>query len=243
MATVVIWHPLTFISKIKKHLEDNGLVENKDFIMSIVHYREEGELKGPIGYPYELFSKDAKFTPQQEFRIILNARNEKVQKILVDGHKIIVGSLKDCAVIRKFPYEGAIITVDYSRGFLNMSEWAPMSDMPIDRFRVDPLLTLLAIPFYNATVTLDGREVGGVELFEIVKGVLMYKYRIVPFLYEGMLRMTTFWRLDEIRKKEVQDPYYYLRRPNYNYKAPVLEKLTVWPMPEVVWAENTETES
>jgi len=242
MATVVIWEPSVFMQKIKNHLEDEGLVKDKDFFVSIVQYREKGEEIHPLRYPFELFSKDTRFKDQQEVRIILNARSEGAKKVLVDGHKIIVGSLKDCAVIKKFYYEGAIITVDEERCVLNMVEPAPMSGMPIDRFKLAPLLCLLQLSSYNVTVSLDGRDVGGVELQKLVSDILARKYRIITLCDDNRMRIIySFWSEEEIRKNEAKDTYYFIKQPKYNYKAPILDSLKVWPIPELIRVENTGT--
>lgn len=228
-AMVVIHRPSIFINKVRKFFEENGLVEGCDYYMQCIHYRAEGERFTYEKAPLELLHKDARFVYQQEFRIMLDSTSRKVQKILVDGQDVSIGSsLEDCAMLKSHFYKGARILVKGESVRLEVSDWSNMAG-PLHEMEVDPLLYLLGLTLsFDIKGILNGQEVSRFDLrMETIK-VLQSKYRIM-FDYGGGIEpfIHYSWESPEtIRKNEDLDSYYYVGKYS-SYEAPSLDGLWV----------------
>ena len=99
-AMVVIKKPEVFFEKIRSAFAKEDLVEGVDYFMGLVKYRTEGERFTYRDVPEELFHKEGEFAHQQEYRIALNPNSKKVKAMLDGGVDVIIGSLKDCAMLK-----------------------------------------------------------------------------------------------------------------------------------------------
>lgn len=220
---VVIHRPDIFINKIKSFFEENGLVEGCDYYMQSIHYRAEGERFTYEKAPLELLHKDARFVYQQEFRIMLNSASRKVQKILINGQDVSIGSsLEDCAMLKSHFYTGARILVKGDAVRLEVDDWSNMAGT-MHELEVDPLLYILAIASVgDVKGILDGREVGRLGLRMETINVLKAKYRIL--FNPGIV--FSWDSLEKIRKNEGVYSYYYVGKYS-SYEAPTFNGLWV----------------
>ena len=120
-------------------------------VKRVVNYRDKKESFKPLCYPCELFSKDARFSDQQEFRIALDSRSPKVKKMLNGGQEIFIGSLEDCAVLSPFYYEGVRFVIDFKNQNAGLHPWEKMSGKHLHELRIDPLLNLLEAYYHHGT--------------------------------------------------------------------------------------------
>lgn len=237
MATVVITDPKAFLNRIKQHFEvKHQLVDNKDYFMDLVTYRNDEEEFKPINEPpYELFSKGAEFLVQQEYRIVLNAESDKVKAMLKGGQKIFIGQINDCAYLKPFFYDGATIAVDLVNSKLHISRWEGLSERPLHMWKFEHLATiLLSILNWEIKCILDGREVSGIYLKKEIDKVLMKKYRIIVDYnkYSKGTESLTFLNPrgmdpETIMKNENKDQYHYLRNRTEEFTSPIFERFGI----------------
>lgn len=231
-AMVVIHRPRVFLDKVKRRYADFKLEEGRDYYMGCVQYRKEGERFTYEEVPTEMFHKDARFEPQQEFRIALNPESLKVKEMLRGGQDVdLGGSLEDCAMLKSHFYKGARILVKGDEVRLEIRDWSNLSG-PLHEIELVPLLQIFGIPMMNSTCILDGKEVDTHQLFNELDQVLKTKYRILFFsdffFSGGGLRISYSWENEEtIKENEVKDSYYYLRKYPNHYKAPFFDGVYV----------------
>ena len=233
-AMVVINRPMAFLKKVRDFFEEKGLVEGRDYYMGCVQYRKDGEKFTYKEVPTELFHKDARFEPQQEFRIALNPESNMVKGLLDNQQNVdLKCSLDDCAMLKLHFYKGARILVKGDEVRLEVRDWSNVMG-PLHEMELEPLLEIIGIPFQHWTCSFgEPGEVGAFRLWEEIEKVLASKYRIF-FSHKIMLSdprlpsMHFSWESKEtIKENEVKDSYYYLReRPNH-YKAPFFEGVFV----------------
>ena len=232
-AMVVIHRPDIFFKKVKNFFTSNGLIENADYFMMGIHYRKGESQFIYKKAPQELFYKDIKFKHQQEYRIVLNPESTKVKAMLEGSQEIKIGSLEDCAMLKSHFYKGARILVKGKDVRLEVKDWSNAS-CPLHEMELEPLLALIGIPFQNSTCSFgEPGEIGAIRLWEEIKRVLETKYRII-FDYKQLLNDQqhpvlhfSHFSEDTIKKNEVKDSYYYLRKFPNHYKAPFFEGVFV----------------
>ena len=255
MEMVVIKDPDVFLQKVRKHFDNNNLIENEDYFMRLVAYRKEDDPFRPIEEkPCELFSKRECFKLQQEYRIALNTEKPKVQDLLNGGQEIFVGNLDDCACIKPFFYDGASISIDLNEDEMHISRWEALSGLPLHKWKFEHLRDILGASFiYIVTCTLDGRKVNGSMLRDEIVKVLSSKYRILCNFDRNASQevMITLLRgydsFETIQKNEEEDLYYYLRKKQHVYEAPTFGEIEVmWPsgivrFPHIVYQDELTT--
>lgn len=244
MAAVVINDPKTFLHRIRQHfIEKHNLVENEDFFMGLVNYRNDEAEFHPIKRPYELFSKSEEYIYQQEYRIVLNPESPKVIAMLNGEQKIYIGSLKDCAFMRPYFYDGASMVVDLLSEKINISRWEGLTERPLHMWKFEHLATILLFTLnWDIKCILDGKEVNGLYLRKEIDKVLMYKYRTFvnyKIYTKGTDRLTFLnprgMEPETILKNENMDLYYYLRNNNMEFISPIFEKLGIIETSGVKW--------
>ena len=234
-AMVVIHRPMVFLDKVKDFFEkEKGLVEGRDYFMGLVHYRKAGEKFTYKKTPDELFHKDARFNPQQEYRIALNPESRKVKGLLDEHQNVSIGSsLEDCAMLKSHFYKGARILVkDDEVKRLEIRDMSNLSG-PLHEMEFVPLMNLLGATYnFKMKCTLNGREAVAYELMEEIRKVMNNKYHTVWAIVdeEGhgrMMQLQSGYGIGNIEKNEEKDSGFYMR--NYKgYKAPAFEALYVW---------------
>ena len=112
MSMIVFSDTDMFMRRFRGFFGSLGLKECQDYYLLPVNYREKDAPFVIEEAPLELFSKNAKFSKQQEYRIALNPYSPIIQNLLKDGHKIGIGQLTSCAILMTNYYDGATIKVE-----------------------------------------------------------------------------------------------------------------------------------
>lgn len=233
-AMVVIKKPEVFFEKIRSAFAKEDLVEGVDYFMGLVKYRTEGERFTYRDVPEELFHKEGEFAHQQEYRIALNPNSKKVKAMLDGGVDVIIGSLKDCAMLKSHFYKGALVRVNGKKVQLVLREKFNMSG-PLHELEYYYLYRIYVFTMYfDSRYVVDGREIEGIELRDIVKEVMWDKYHVKMHDTKGpfgsMQNVLPIFMKDSpvaIQRNEEKDTFHYLR-DKAEYKAPNFEKLIKW---------------
>lgn len=230
MSMVIIMQTGAFFRKLREFFNNHGLVELQDYFMSSVSYRNKDTKFVYKDRPYELLNKEGVFKKQQEFRIILNPNNPKVQKLLKDGHKIHIGSLEEIALLKTNFYYGATIKVKDHGIVIEPVDWNVWRG-PLNEWGMEPLLGLMTAAYHTTSCVMEGKMENSHALWVALTLVLCSKYNIVVRHAEyvdgetdRVLLVCHSDDMDTILKNEKRDGYYYLRNDNV-YKAPSVEKL------------------
>ena len=233
-AMVVIKKPEAFFEKIRTAFAKENLEEGVDYHMGLVEYRTEGEGFTYRDVPDELFHKDGEFAHQQEYRIALNPDSKKVKAMLNGGVDVKIGSLEDCAMLKSHFYKGALVKVRGKEVQLVLREWYNMSG-PLHEWEFDYLYIIYMLAVHSdSRYVVDGREIEGIELRDIVKKVMFDKYQVKMLDIKGQIsnmqdvlpRYTKDSPM-KIQRNEEKDTFHYLR-DKVGYKAPNFEKLVKW---------------
>jgi len=232
MSMVVICHTGKFMNRLRSFFDGHGLIEHKDYYLHSVNYRKEVEPFLIENAPYELLSKDSKYRKQQEFRIILNPYNPKVQELLSGGQIINIGPLMDCAELKTNFYNGATIKVDVEKKKLtidgvNWMNWAG----PLNEINLEAVLPIMQLAYHTTRCEMDGKQMGIDAFWREMANVLAWKYKIELRLEpyddnkdDHYLFICHGDSYEEIVKNERMDTYYYIKEDN-SYKAPFFQKL------------------
>lgn len=194
----------------------------------------KGERFSYIDVPDELYHKDGKFEHQQEYRMVLNPNSKKVKAMLKGGVDVKIGSLKDCAMLKSHFYKGALVKVKGKEVQLELREWYNMSG-PLHEWEFDQLLLIYGIAVYtDSRYVVDGREISGFEMKDIVKKVLLDKYQMaMQNTWEqtgNTLNLHSIPNKDSIaliHRNEEKDTFHYLRN-KAGYEVPTFEKFIKW---------------
>ncbi len=237
MSMVVFMDTDKFMRRVRGYFGSLGLKEHQDFYLNSVNYRTKDAPFVIENSPQELFSKESKFRKQQEFRIILNPYNQIIRNLLEDGHRIRIGSLTSCAMLKTNFYDGATIKVEdegkrLSIEALNQHMWTG----PLFEWTLEAMLPFMHLAYHTTKCVMDGVETDIDAFWREVTIVLANKYSIEvrhePFddqkddhcilVFHGDSR-------EAIGKNEQMDSCYYLK-DYVVYKAPVFQKLLGgWP--------------
>ncbi len=150
------------------------------------------------------------------------------------GVDVKIGSLKDCAMLKSHFYNGALVKVNGRTVQLELREWYNMSG-PLHELEFEYLFFIFGMAVYSdARYVVDGREIGGVEMKDIVKKVMYDKYQVIMLDTGEQIGSTLYLNpipekdsIATIRKNEGMDTFHYLR-DKAGYKAPTFEKLLKW---------------
>lgn len=109
-ALIMINNPKEFRKRLETYFINNG-VELSEIIYRPVEYVDKfKEFNIPYPAPYELFTKDNKFSNQSEIRLVVNTKNEKFLKKLNESKGIVeLGNMRDIASIEEYYFEDFIM--------------------------------------------------------------------------------------------------------------------------------------
>ena len=237
MSMIVFSDTGMFLRRFRGFFGSLGLKEHQDFFLNSVNYREKDAPFVIENAPQELLSKDAKFRKQQEFRIILNPENPIIQNLLKGGHRIGIGTLTSCAILKTNFYDGATIKVDdegkrLSIEAVNQHMWTG----PLFEWTLEAMLPVMHLAYHTTRCVVDGEEKGIDAFWREVTIVLANKYSIEvrhePFddqKDDHYIMVIHGDNRETIAKNEQMDSCYYLK-DYVGYKAPVFQKLLGgWP--------------
>lgn len=230
MSMVIIPQTGKFFRHIRRFFYENGMVEEEDFFISKVTYRSSHKDFVIYKVPDELFSKDVRFEQQNEVRILLNPNSQKVQRILIDGHKICVGPMDEFAQLKTNFYSGATVRVGEHQLHI---ESAPTTNMigPMNEWNLEPLLGFMKYAYHTTTCKLNGELVNSYEFWvELVK-IFAWKYNIeiqhevfVDGIDDHVILIFHGDDLNTILNNERKDSYFYSRVDN-SYRAPTFDAI------------------
>lgn len=232
MSMIVFSETDMFLRRFRGFFGSLGLRERQDFFLFPVNYREKDAPFVIKDAPYELFSKKAEFSKQQEFRIVLDPNNPIIQNLMKGGRKVGIGQLTSCAILMNNYYDGATIKVDdagkrLTIGVTNQRPWSG----PLSEWTLEALLPVMHLAYHTISCVVDGEETGIYVFWHEVTRVLLRKYAIEvrhdPFddlkddhyklIFHGHNRET-------IEKNEQRDNCFY-GRDDDSRKAPIFQKL------------------
>lgn len=229
LSMIVINKTGSFMNRIRDCLNNEGLTEEKDYFMHHVVYRIKGRQFWCERMPTELYSKDARFCNQNEFRIVLNPKSAKVKEILKEGHKIYVGSLKGIISLRRPVYEGTVIKIDDSNHRVEGGDW-PTWWGPLQEWCLQPMIEVMKIAGRRMHFKLNDDIVDSYRFWIEMTYVLATKYNIEitqqGYGDERDEEVTLWFHSDDLKTivdNEHSDCYYYLN--DSTYKAPMVNAL------------------
>lgn len=76
-AVIMIRNPKEFRKRLEEYLIKNGLNSNEIIYTPVTYLDKNKEFFIGSQPPYELFSKDVKFSNQSEVRVVLNTKNKR----------------------------------------------------------------------------------------------------------------------------------------------------------------------
>lgn len=218
---VVILETGKFLRKIRSLFDTFGLVEEKDYFMHTVIYRNS---QNPFLYkkaPYELFYKNESFKKQQEFRIVLNPYCKKIQELLLEGHKLHIGSIEDIAMLKTNFYDGATIGRNDHLITIEAPNWTNRRG-PLNEWELQALLQFMRLAYHTTSYVLDNKEVNAYSFWAELTRVLYSKYSIeirhCEFIDGKNDQILMIFHLDDIEtilKNEEKDGYFYARHDKY----------------------------
>lgn len=219
-----------FFRRLRQFFQEHNLVEEEDFFINAVTYWPLHKDFVIYKAPYELFYKDSSFSSQNELRILLNPNSQKVQKILVDGHKICIGPMYEFAQIKTNFYNGATIKVRERELRIEDAETTNMVG-PLNEWNIEPLLGFMKYVYHTTSCKLNNKIVDAYEFWvELVK-VFAWKYNIeirhevfVDGKDDHILLYFHGEDLSTIMRNERMDSYYYIKEDN-SYKAPTFDAI------------------
>lgn len=109
-ALIMINNPQEFRKRFESYFIKNGVELSEILYSPVTYLNKYKEFSLGCHAPYELFTKDDKFSNQSEIRIVLNTKNKKFLKKLNENNGIIeLGNMSDIASIEGYYFEDFIM--------------------------------------------------------------------------------------------------------------------------------------